>query len=203
VYRRAGTYTITLIAQDPDGKVLRKPITLTVDPPSTTVTIRMTPEGGVAPLTVRFDASETVIPNEEITGFEWFFGDTSGQPQQRGALVEHVFQKPGTYTVHLQAFTTSGQSYDAEKTIVVRAPILDACALPSRTSGRAPLGVSFNMSCTTGNPTTILWDFGDDSQTDERNPVHVFEEPGVYVVTLTIKDALNTESKESITITAE
>jgi PKD repeat protein len=123
----------------------------------------MTPEQGVAPLTVRFDASETVIPGEEITGFEWLFGEEESAPQQRGALVEHTFELPGTFQVTLKAYTTSGKMYEGTKFIVVRAPVLDACAMPSRTSGKSPLGVSFNMACTTGNPTSILWDFGDGS----------------------------------------
>jgi len=203
IYRRPGKYDITLVAQDPDGKVLRHTLTLTVDPPATMVTIRMNPEGGIAPLQVRFDASETVIPGEEITGFEWVFGDSEDSPQQRGALVEHIFQKPGAFTVQLSAYTTSGMVYSAEKTIVVRAPVLDACVLPSRTSGEAPLGVSFKMDCTTGNPLTILWDFSDGAQSEERNPIHVFETPGVYKVTLSITDDLGSQSNEIVTITAE
>jgi len=202
IYRRQGTYTLTLIAQDPDGKVMRKPLTLTVDPPSSTVSIRMTPEQGVAPLIVRFDASETVIPNEEITGFEWVFGDTDESPQQRGAQVEYTFERPGTFEVTLKTYTTSGKMYDGSKFIVVRAPILDACAMPSRTSGKAPLGVSFDMSCTTGNPTSILWDFGDESQSDENRPIHVFEKAGTYKVTLTVEDAIGSTSNEVITVTA-
>jgi len=203
IYRRAGRFDITLIAQDPDGKVMRHPLVLTVNPPSSNVSIHMSPEGGVAPVLVRFDASETVIPNEEISGFEWIFGDSIESPQQRGALVEHLFDKPGTFTVELSAYTTRGNVYSDQKTIVVRAPVLDACAYPSRNSGVAPLGVSFNMNCTTGLPTSILWNFDDGSQSDERDPVHVFEQPGTYIVNLTIRDDVGTSSSEVITITVE
>tara|TARA_Y100000031_G_scaffold136524_1_gene160681 strand:+ start:2311 stop:4365 length:2055 start_codon:yes stop_codon:yes gene_type:complete len=204
IYRRPGHYDITLIAQDPEGKVLRHIIPLTVEPPSTQVKIHMNPEGGIAPLEVRFDASETVIPNEEISGFEWKFGDTkSDAPQQRGALVEHMFEVPGTFTVVLTAFTTSGKSFSSDKTIVIRAPVLDACAVPSRSSGKAPLGVSFDTSCTTGNAVEINWNFGDKSESDELNPIHVFEESGTYRVELTLKDAVGSTSSTTIKITVE
>ncbi|PIR49138.1 hypothetical protein COU80_00085 [Candidatus Peregrinibacteria bacterium CG10_big_fil_rev_8_21_14_0_10_55_24] len=202
IYRRPGTYTLTLVAQDPDGKVLRKPITLIVEPQASSVSIRMTPEQGVAPLVVRFDASETVIPGEEITGFEWLFGEEESAPQQRGALVEYTFELPGTFQITLKAYTTSGKMYEGSKFIVVRAPVLDACAMPSRTSGKVPLGVSFNMACTTGNPASILWDFGDGAQSDEQQPVHVFEKAGTYKVTLTVQDSVGSTSKEVITISA-
>ena len=204
IYRRPGHYDITLIAQDPAGKVLRHIVPLTVEPPSTQVKIHMNPEGGVAPLTVKFDGSETVIPNEEISGFEWKFGDTeSDSPQQRGALVEYIFEVPGTYTVVLTAFTTSGKTFSTDKTIVVRAPILDACAVPSRSSGKAPLGVSFDTSCTTGNPVEVHWEFGDNSESDELNPIHVFEKEGKYKVKLTITDLVGSTSSTTVNIKVE
>ncbi len=204
VYRRAGTYPIALIARDTEGRAMRKNFTLEVRPVSESITIRMTPDGGVAPLLVRFDASETVIPGEEITGFEWFFeSDKNTVPKQGGAQIEYLFQQPGTYQVRLKTYTTSGQTFETTRTIVVRAPILDACFFASRTSGKAPLGVKFDMSCTSGAPTTVEWDFGDGSQTDERNPIHVFEDAGVYQVTLTVQDSTGGISKEISTITAK
>ncbi|MFH0770994.1 MAG: PKD domain-containing protein [Candidatus Peregrinibacteria bacterium] len=203
IYRRPGKYTLTLVAQDPDLKVLRRPLQLTVDPPASTVEMRMNPDGGVAPLTVRFDASETVIPNEEITGFEWQFGDDTDAPEQRGAQAEHVFLKPGKFEVKLKAFTTSGQVFEDAKTIVVRAPILDACFLPSRVTGKAPLGVGFDLSCTTGEIKEVLWDFGDGSQSDVLEATHVFEEAGTYKVTLTVTDVTGAVNTEKVTITVD
>lgn len=37
-----------------------------------------------------------------------------------------------------------------------------------------------------------LWDFGDGQTSTERNPVHVFSEPGEYDVTLTVSDGETT-----------
>ncbi|MBU0458178.1 PKD domain-containing protein [Patescibacteria group bacterium] len=203
IYRRAGKYDISIIGQDPDEKVMRKTLKLNVKPPSSQVVIHMNPGGGVAPQMVRFDASETVIPGEEISGFEWKFGDETGSPRQLGALVEHVFERPGTFNVELKAFTTSGNTYSGEKTIVIRAALLEACAKASRTEGKTPLGISFNMECTSGVPTEVNWDFGDGSQSDQRNPIHVYEVPGVYNAVLTIIDASESTDTETITITAQ
>jgi len=203
IYRRPGNYIITLIGNDPSGSVMRKPLSLEVKEPSSVVRIRMKPDGGVAPLLVRFDASETVIPGKEITGFEWTFGDSqNAAPRQGGAQVEYLFNTPGTYTVTLAAFTTSGERFEADRTIVIRSPVLDACYTTSRTSGKAPLGVSFDMSCSTGNPTKIKWQFGDGTETDERNPIHVFERPGAYSVILELQDTAGSVSREVLVLTA-
>ena len=205
IYRRAGTYTVTLLAQDAAGDALRLPIRVEVKPPSRYVAIAMVPEGGVAPLDVRFDASETRIPDEEISGFEWYFGmdGEEEQPKQGGAVMQYKYTEPGTYTVKLIARTVQGNVYDASKTIVVRAPLLDACFTASRTRGPAPLGVKFDMSCTTGQVQEIAWDFGDRVTTDEENPLHVFEDAGEYTVKLDLRDPRGNMSTKTMTITAQ
>ena len=207
-YRRPGTYILTLIATDAEGSVLRLPLTLDARPPGSSVTFRMSPDNGVAPLLVRFDASETVIPGDEITGFEWVFGsrDRKGglsTPLQGGAQVEYLFDSPGTYEVTATAFTVTGDKISATKTIVIRAPVLDACFSTSRVSGKAPLGVSFDMSCSTGNSTSVKWDFGDGAQSEEASPIHVFERSGVYNVRLQLQDQSGSVSQEVLIITAE
>ncbi|KKW40847.1 MAG: hypothetical protein UY90_C0070G0006 [Candidatus Peregrinibacteria bacterium GW2011_GWA2_54_9] len=203
-YRRPGNYIITLIGNDPSGSVMRRPLSLEVLQPKSVVTMRMSPEGGVAPLLVRFDASETVIPGKEITGFEWTFGDEKkALPRQGGAQVEYLFDTPGTYNITLTAFTTSGEKFNQNRTIVIRAPVLDACFTTSRTSGKAPLGVRFDLSCSTGAATSRKWDFGDGSQSEEENPIHVFEKPGTYTIVLQLQDAAGSVSRETLLITAE
>ena len=205
VYRREGTYTLWLIAQDPDGRVMRKPITVEVLPPASAVVIQMDPEGGTAPLTVRLDASETSIRDEQISGFEWTFSDEpQGAAHQQGAQVSHTFQKSGTYEISAKVFTTSGKEYSASKTIVVRAPILDACIRASRTEGKAPLGVQFFSDCSTeGQQTTYAWDFGDGFASDQKNPIHDFQLAGSYTVFLTLRDGDSIVQSDPLIITIQ
>lgn len=201
IYRREGTYVITLIAQDLEEHVLRMPITVVVKPASSSLTIAMSPETGVAPLPVKFDASESFIPGETITGFVWNFGD--GSPEEfTGARAEHMFSKEGTYSIGLTARTTSGKTYSTRKTLVVREPLLRACITPSRLRGRAPMGVEFSSSCTVGTPTAYLWDFGDGSQSDVPKLIHVFERAGTYTVSLTVTEGSSSHTS-TVLITAE
>jgi hypothetical protein len=55
----------------------------------------------------------------------------------------------------------------------------------SASEGTPPLTVRFTSS---GDGRT-RWDFGDGTTSVERNPTHVFKQPGLYAVTLTVTDS--------------
>lgn len=202
IYRREGTYAITLVGTNAEGKVLRRLITVIVRPPSSVLKFHMDPESGVAPLTVRLDASETTIPGDDITGFIWGFGD--GSPKEYGgAYTEHVYKAAGTYVIDLSVRTAGGKQQSTTRTLVVRSPVLQACMLPSRIRGPAPFGVEFSSACTTGDIKNVLWNFGDGAQSDERNPVHIFMNPGTYDVRLTVTDSAGNTHQTIVSLTAE
>lgn len=205
VYRDEGKYFIDLIGIDPDQNVFRKRINITALPPASIVSFSMDPATPMAPATVKFDASDTFIPaGEEITGFEWDFGDgdSSGTNKFSGARVDHLFVRPGTYVISLIIRTTSGKTFSNKQTLTVRAPILDVCFMPSRKNGKAPLGVKFDAGCSTGDFISWTWDFGDNSQSDVQNPTHVFLNAGEYTVTLTglTRDGLKSTKSTTISV---
>lgn len=210
IYRYPGTYRLTLLGSDPEGKAMRLPIAVEVKPPSSVVTFQMDKKSGVAPFKVRFDASQTVIPGKTISGFEWIFGDQStGITRKQGiAIEENTFEKPGKYPVKLIVYTTTDETYESSSTVVVLPPRLDACFIPSRKVGKMggkPFGVSFDRSCSSGYLEKIVWDFDDGSQSDDlaTRVVHVFEQPGVYDVTLTVQDSTGARSTTSQQISIE
>jgi 5-hydroxyisourate hydrolase-like protein (transthyretin family) len=52
-----------------------------------------------------------------------------------------------------------------------------------------------------GNVLDEEWNFGDGEESDERNPTHIYEEPGVYNVTLTVDGPINSHQvTKSITV---
>ncbi len=202
IYRRPGTYTVTLVGQDQENHVLRLPIEVQVNPPSSVITFQMSPETGIAPLTVKFDASASEIPGEEITGFIWDFRDGS-EEEYGGAFSQHVFTRPGTYTVNLTARTTSGKQQSTTRTLVVRAPTLQPRILASRLSGPAPLTVVFDASPSSGVISTYEWNFGDNTQNDGMQVEHTFLDAGSYTVVLTVRDAAGATSSTTATITVQ
>jgi hypothetical protein len=61
------------------------------------------------------------------------------------------------------------------------------------TSGIAPLVVTFNETSDI-SPTKWLWEFGDDTNSTEQNPVHQYQNAGTYNVTLTSWTDLGSDS---------
>ena len=201
VFRDVGKYFVDLIGTDPEQNVYRKRITINALPAKSFVNFSMDPESPTAPATVKFDGSDTFVPDDEITGFEWDFGDdTMSGTKFSGARIDHTFEKPGTYRIRLTVRTTSGKSFQTERTLTVRAPLLDACFVPSRKSGQAPLGVRFDTSCTTGTFAKWMWDFGDSSESDQQSPTHVYLNPGEFLVTLTATSSDGFKSTKTSTI---
>jgi PKD repeat protein len=200
IYRREGIYNLTLVGQDLNNHVLRKLIKVTVTPPSAYVSVKLNPETGLAPLTVNFDASETTIPEDDPTGFVWDFGDGT-PPVTQGANATHIYTIPRTYTVGLTVQTVNGKTFRTDATVVVRAPVLLACMTRSKENIQAGTSVQFFSDCSSGNPKTYLWDFGDRAQSTEKNPVHLFTAPGNYNVQLTVNDASGFKNTTMTTIT--
>ncbi|WP_281502461.1 putative Ig domain-containing protein, partial [Arenibacter sp. S6351L] len=78
-----------------------------------------------------------------------------------------------------------------------------AVATANVESGPAPLTVNFTGSNSMDDEgvTSYLWDFKDGTPTSSTaDPIHVFEEPGIYRVELTVSDGFLTDT-EFVTIT--
>lgn len=79
---------------------------------------------------------------------------------------------------------------------------LNAVFTPDKTTGAAPLDVTFDASTSTG-VTRYKWDFGDGEFSSEVNPKHTYKTAGTYTVTLMVSDAKGDmkNTREEITVT--
>lgn len=71
-------------------------------------------------------------------------------------------------------------------------PVTDFVGVP--TEGDAPLSVQFTDK-SLGIPTSWAWEFGDGGTSTEKNPLHVYEKPGVYTVSLTGKNIVSSKKE--------
>jgi len=150
------------------------------------------PESGSVPLEVEFwDLS---IPVETITDWKWYFGDGDSSSTQNPA---HNYEEVGFFDVILivsdgvLADTLTKIEYiQVQDTVGVQA---DFDAYPR--IGPIPLTVDFvDLSTANGTITSWKWYFGDGDSSDVTSPVHQYELPGYYDVTLIVSDGVMTDT---------
>jgi PKD repeat protein len=155
------------------------------------------PTTGEAPLTVLFvDASETGTTN--ITDWQWDFGDGSTSTLRNPS---HIYESPGLFTVSLTVTTSVGThtALRADFVNVVQPPVAEFEATP--VLGNSPLSVTFTDTSDQGSAEIIdwQWNFGDRTPTSAaQNPVHVYDEPGLYTVSLTVTSSVGSDTMEKV-----
>lgn len=136
---------------------------------------------GISPLTVSFNDSSTNSP----TSWSWNFGDNTTSILQNPS---HTYQNTGTFTVSLTAGNTGGSNTITKTNYIivnnppVVAPIANFSA--NVTSGTTPLTVNFS-DLSSNNPTSWLWNFGDNTTSTLQNPSKTYQNAGNYTVKLT------------------
>lgn len=142
---------------------------------------------GDAPLVVQFFNDSSGQPDY----YSWDFGDKSLISSDKNP--SHLYEKPGTYTPTLTVANQFSPRSTHSKTITVTAPILKAAFEATPRTGIAPLTVSFHDQ-SLGTPNEWLWDFGDGSfDTQAQSPLHEYKTPGLYPVTLTVRDKFDSK----------
>jgi len=183
-YVQPGTYSVHLTRQH-DGmtqEIIQKNLINVTDQVAIPMaSFSADPVSGPAPLSVNFRSES----NGSISNWSWDFGDLS---QGTGEVVTHTYTRPWTYSVALRVNGTAGSSIEVrEDLITVGSPLTPPQARfrTDKKTGYAPLTVRFTDE-SLGRVTNWSWDFGDGTRSIERNPIHVFNETGVYSVSLTV-----------------
>lgn len=118
--------------------------------------------------------------------FLWDFGNNANPSQGTNEDINGiVYDSPGVYPVSYTVnWNTCEETY--QDTIIVHVqPIVDFTIIPSLFC--APGTVEFLDSSTTSSNVDYVWDFGDGQSSTQADPIHTYDEPGMYDVSLEIK----------------
>ncbi len=130
-----------------------------------------------------------------ITAWQWNFldGNTSNQQDPM-----HEFDRPGILPVNLTV-TDDNRCSDEVVLNVDWRPVPNLIIVePSTFVGCSPSEIFFNnLSSPIDSTYEILWDFGDGNTSDQISPTHVFNDPGNYSISLTIKSPVGCETSEN------
>lgn len=128
------------------------------------------------PPTVEVTGDALLCPDGQVTLIATSNANVTWNTSASGTSI--TVSNPGLYI----ATATNGCGSDTDGFQVTASP-LDAAFTPSVSSGTAPLTVTFNNASTPADA-SYVWDFDGEGTSTNTDPVHLFEAPGVYVITL-------------------
>ena len=145
---------------------------------------------------VNFDAEDECIYNpvtfanlstgqSETLNYQWSFGD-DGTSTEKNPVYQ--FSMPGSYDVKLIAVSGSMCSDSVTKTVNIFPEPEPDFEVENVCDGNP--SYFFNQSnITAGTINSYRWNFGDETASEQENPVHQFLNPGTYQVSLTVNSA--------------
>ena len=175
---------------------LMKACSLVPDPVAPVAAFDADVTSGTAPLTIEF--TDLSVPGtSEITDWLWDFGDGDQSTDQDPT---HTYQEPGVYDVSLTVTSAHGTDTVTETELITVTLGPDADFESDITSGDAPLEVTFTDQSVPGDfsITEWAWDFGDGTQSTQQDPVHIYENPGTYDVSLTVTASNGEDTKTEV-----
>lgn len=178
-YTSAGTYNVKLIASNIFGcqDIAIKNAFITVYPkPLAQIAISQTSACDVATV---FLFSSTAA---NISTWSWNFGDGSSSNQQNPS---HQYSGAGAYPVTLIVTSPNGctDTASSSNNITIGTSLIPSFTVDD-SAGCGPLTVRFD--CTVPDAVTWNWDFGDGTTSAIDNPVHTYNTPGSYTVSLAV-----------------
>ena len=195
-YPQAGSYIVELtVADNAESQNSNNSDKMTVvvnDPPIPVIDID---DSRVSPAEkIRFSAKNSLDNDGKIIQYDWDFGDGS---TDSGATVKHPYENPGVYNVTLTVRDNSGTNSEYRNTsaeiIINYQPVARAGEDQLVTSSEVKFEGSLSDD-QDGYITEFLWNFGDGSKNDEAAPLHIYTNPGTYIVKLTVTDDSETST---------
>ncbi len=186
-YGEAGTYSVVLAVEDPDGRAFAsQPFRVEVVPPLPPTVEVLVPANVIAGRDAQFIAN----CRGEFSRIEWDFGDGTTSSNR---FPTHRFDEAGEYAVRVVVVGPSGRGTN-EIVVRVTPPLApDASFSIGVDIGRVGQDVVFTDT-SSGEVDSIRWEFGDgttvegryDAGSIERSVRHAFAEAGVYEVAFAV-----------------
>jgi len=186
-----GIYIVSLNVSCQDGSSATKVDTIEVKkviPPSCEASFTFEEDTSAINYTFQF-TDHSVSPGDSIISWAWDFGDGSSSSSLQNP--NHQYTKVGSYSVSLSVSSLSGCSDVFYKTVVVSVvpPSCNAYFTYSADSVTGNQLLMFFFDQSTANDPIISWhwNFADGDTSIVQNPIHLFPNPGIYEVSLTME----------------
>jgi len=199
-YMTPGVWSAQLVVTD-DAGVLNS---TAID--DMTIRVNHTPVAEAGPainsdrLFIELDASGSSDADGDALIYRWDFGD--GSPPAYGVKVTHVYPRSGVFPVTLRVDDgtelSNARAIDATTVTINSRPMASAGGNRDVCSGEPILFDASDSTDPDGGLLLYSWDFGDGSASDLVNPTKTYERPGIYPVTLSVRNETGTERGSDI-----
>lgn len=178
-FEQPGEYIVTLaVSRSGDPTVVSSSENIiTVGAPPPTAWFEWIPQEPVIGTVVEF----VDLSTGDITAWEWDFGDGTTSSEQ---FPSHTYSTTGSFEVNLTVTSATGATGSENRWLAVTDDPMtaDFSWIPETPGAGQP--VEF-LDLSQGGPVSWHWDFGNGRTSNQRHPVHWFEQGGTYNVTLT------------------
>lgn len=180
-YPTDGTYTVTLISNNPCGADTISQTIVIVTPPTAGFTAN--PTSGCGPLTVNFTSTSSF----NAVNYNWSFpgGNPSSSTVQNPVV---TYNTPGTYSVTLIVSNSAGSDTTTLNNYITVNPG------PAAGFTGTVNGATATFTNTSTNAASYNWNFGDGGTSTAQNPTHTYATDGTYTVTLTATNPCGTST---------
>ncbi|MCI0501628.1 MAG: PKD domain-containing protein, partial [Epsilonproteobacteria bacterium] len=118
----------------------------------------------------------------------------------------HVYSEERAYTVTLTVIDNNGSSASDTATVFISfgendPPVANAVIPSTGTAGESIAFSSQGTIDSDGDELYYFWNFGDGTNSTEKDPTHSYQSTGKYFVTLTVSDSVSYDITSSVAIT--
>ena len=127
------------------------------------------------------DVQFTDASSDNVTEWLWTFeGGTPATSTEQNPVV--IYNTPGTYDVTLEVTAGAGSNQ------VVYEDLITVIGVPTAEFEVTIEDLEYSFVYTGVNGDEFNWDFGDGNSSTEVNPVHTYDDNGIYNVTLVVSN---------------
>ncbi|MBI5217892.1 MAG: PKD domain-containing protein [Bacteroidia bacterium] len=123
--------------------------------------------------------------------YKWYFSDTGENitTSSFDGIITHLFNTMGNHYIKLHVQDINGCIDTKIKPLKIYQPLVDFTA--NYLTGCLPADFSFSDNTVSDTTvTTYYWTFGDSLISNEQNPIHQYQNFGIYDISLTVTDTL-------------
>ncbi len=187
LYAKPGNYNVTLVVTSPYKSV---------DSVTKSITVNPLPSAHFAETINNYKNQVSFTPYDTTNSlYSWDFGDSNSSNQKKPV---HTYKYFGIHTITLNVTNSNGCDSTYHTTLVIYQPPIAAMGIKNTCEFS---NTQFTDSSFEPDPSTYSWNFGDNTGSSQKSPVHIYSDSGTYKINFKVTTSHGLSDSVSKTIT--